>query len=94
LIEGPQMAVLGRLGRGKTRGPFGKAALARWLYVDTMLRTARPVIVLDAPGGVDVLDELSGCERLDMSAYAGQVLDPLRFEHARSRAPRVTAGEW
>lgn len=82
LIKSPQMAVLGQLGRGM--GAIAKAACARWLHVDAMRRTGRPVVVLD---------EAANCKSLDLSAYAGRPIDPLTFEHALSSSPRVT-GEW
>jgi hypothetical protein len=100
LIQSPQMTVLGQLGRGKTYGRPGsvaKAALARWLYVDAMRRTRRPVVVLDQSEPYPhafVLDENAGGERLDLSAYADRVIDPLTFERALSTSPRVTTGEW
>jgi len=97
LIKSPQMTVLGQLGRSMSYGRPGrgaKAALARWLYVDAMRRTRRPVVVLDAGRGFKVLDEVAGCEPLDMSGSAGKAIDPLTVKHAFSSSPRVTTGEW
>ncbi len=94
-----QMTVLGQLARGRTYGrpdSVAKTALARWLDVEAMRRTRRPMVVLDQ-GDPDphalVLDEAGG-ERLDLSAYADRVIDPPAFEHALSTSPRVTTGQW
>jgi hypothetical protein len=90
LIPSPQMVVLGQLGRGKSTAPIthlggSKSALARWLYVEAMRRSARPVVVLD---------EAAQCEPLDLSAHADRVIDPLTFGHAPSSSSGDTAGEW
>ncbi len=86
MIPNPQMAVLGRPGRGK-------GALAKRLVAGAM--RSWPLVVIDPHNGYDVLlDELAGCEPLDLSRHGDRAIAPLTFEHARSSSPRVTAGEW
>ena len=86
LIPSPQMTVLGRPGSGK-------GALTKRLAADAM--RSWPVVVIDPHDGHEVLlDELAGCEPLDVLKHVERVIDPLSFEHARSGPPRVTAGEW
>jgi hypothetical protein len=93
------MLVFGELGHEKSPAPLpldGKSVLAGWLYFDA-LRLSGPVVVLDKSEPtaryVLALDEMAGCERLDLSAYDG-VIAPLRFGPAPSRSSSDTAGEW
>lgn len=86
MIANPQMAVLGRPGRGK-------GALAKRLVAGAM--RSWPLVVIDPHDGYDVaLDELAGCQPLDLSRHVDRAIDPLTFDHARSSSSRVTAGEW
>lgn len=86
LVPNPQMTVLGRPGSGK-------GALARRLVAPAM--RSWPVVVIDPSDGYEVrLDEFAGREPLDMLKDVDRVIHPLRFQHARSGSPRVSAGEW
>lgn len=86
MIPNPQMRVLGRPGRGK-------GALAKRLVVGAM--RSWPLVVVDTRDGYGVLlDELAGCDPLDLARRVDRAVDRLTFDHARSSSPRVTAGEW
>lgn len=86
VIPNPQMRVLGRPGHGK-------GALAKRLVAGSM--RSWPLVVIDPRDGYDVLlDELAGCDPLDLARHVDRAIDPLSFDHARSSSPRVTAGEW
>jgi hypothetical protein len=90
------MVVFGQLGRGKSRSlvPLdGKSALARWLCFDA-LRSGRPVVVLDARDAFEALDDLAGCERVDLAGSDDRVIDPLRGPALSSSSSSDAAGEW
>ena len=87
------MFVLGQLGRGKSPALVpgnGRGSLARRRYC-AALRSARPVVVLDARDGFETLDEMAGCERLDLSAYDTSI-NPLAFGPVPSSSSGDTAG--
>lgn len=86
VIPNPQMAVLGRPGRSK-------GALAKRLVAGAI--RSWPLVVIDPHDGDDVaLDELAGCQPLDLSRHVDRAIDPPTCDHARASSPRVTAGEW
>lgn len=88
LICNPQAAVVGSLGRGKSLGSPGRgsrAALMRWLYLDALRFTGRPVVVLD---------EAACVEPIDLSSVTGVAIDPLAFGPLPSSSPTDRPGEW
>ena len=89
------MFVLGQLGRGKSPAPVpgnGRGSLARRRHFNA-LRSARPVVVLDAGDGFEALDEMAGCERLDLSASDTNI-NPLAFGPVPLSSSGDTAGGW
>jgi len=79
LIPDPQMVVAGQLGRGR------KSVLARQLYLETLRRSGRPVMVLD---------QAPASKPLDLSSVARRVLDPLAWGPGPASSSSETTGEW
>jgi hypothetical protein len=93
LIRNPQVAVFGSLGRGKSAvrtprswlGQDGsKAALMRWLYLDALRFSGRPVVV----------DEAASVEAFSFSSVADVEIDPLSFGPPSPSSSTDPSGEW
>ena len=94
LIQSPQMAMLGQLGRGQSavcvskswlRQDGSKTALMRWLYMDALRFSGRPVVVLD---------EAAAVEPVDCSTGSDVTINPLALGSATSSSLHHGAGEW
>ncbi|MEV5003889.1 hypothetical protein [Nocardioides sp. LML1-1-1.1] len=94
LIQSPQMAMLGQLGRGQSavcvskswlRQDGSKTALMRWLYMDALRFSGRPVVVLD---------EAAAVEPFDFSTVNDVTLDPLALGSATSSSPNDGTEKW
>lgn len=95
LIKSPQMTVLSPLGqhrksavcvsKGWLRQDGSGTALMRWLYMDALRFSGRPVFVLD---------EAAAVEPFNFSAVADVTIDPLALGSATSSAPHNRTGEW
>ena len=75
LIRNPKVTVLGRVSHGKSLGRphqssvhrSNKTALMRWLYLDAMRRSDRPVVVFD---------EVCKVVPFDLSSVSDRATDP------------------
>lgn len=95
LIQSPQTTVLSPLGQHRKsavsvsnswlRQDGSKTALMRWLYMDALRFSGRPVVVLD---------EAAAFEPFDFSTVSDVTINPLALGSATSSSPHNGTGEW
>lgn len=95
LISSPQTTVLSPFGQQRKsavsvskswlRQDGSRTALMRWLYMDALRFSGRPVVVLD---------EAAAVEPFDFSTVNDVTIDPLAWGSALSSSPHHGTGEW
>ncbi len=95
LIQSPRTTVLSPLGQHRKSAVYvskswlrqdgSRTALMRWLYLDALRFSGRPVVVLD---------EAAAVEPFDFSTVNDVTIDPLALGSATSSSPNAGTGKW